>query len=599
MAESGEQIKWFTDWNYIRFSWEVVSQSIEDNNSRISWKVEHVATSDGYISANSNQTGYVTVGTSSSTIKYSMAIGNNSTVLLGSGTTKYTHNADGTASLVCTVKLPIKITFSGEYIERVDMTFSIQPPQITKASQPSCITWPEHTQDVGEFGDTISIHMNRLDSSFTHTVRYQFGNLSGTIATNVGTGTTWTIPLSFMDLLPKSLSGSGTIYVDTYSGSTLVGTKYCGFTATVPASIKPTCSITLEDINNIDDIYGSPVQALSQIKVTVNATLAYSSPIASYSIQIDGKNYNTKTATTEVLRTAGDSPVTVKVVDQRGRSATASYTMKVQAYTAPSIPQLVVHRCDANGTENPQGEYVKATFDAVVTSLNSKNTATYTLRYKKSTEDDYTEYVFTAFKNIYTLSDKTHIFAADANHSYDVGLVAADRHNTTSRYTSASTAFTLINWGQDGTSMAIGKVAEKANTLEIALDVEFIGKVSGAIFDAIYPVNSIYISYSHTNPSTLFGGTWERLTDGFLWATRSTDIIGQIGGTKEVTLTVDQIPAHSHGSVYSGNASGTKNHAWLASGGSSMAYGTISTGGGQAHNNMPPYIQVSIWRRTA
>ena len=90
------------------------------------------------------------------------------------------------------------------------------------ASQPSCITYPNHTQNVGSFGDTISIHMNRKSSEYTHTVRYAFGNLSGTCIdadtgkaatglTAVTNGFRWTIPESFMELLPTATSGSGTI----------------------------------------------------------------------------------------------------------------------------------------------------------------------------------------------------------------------------------------------------------------------------------------------------------------------------------------------------------------------------------------------------
>jgi hypothetical protein len=114
-----------------------------------------------------------------------------------------------------------------------------------------------------------------------------------------------------------------------------------------------------------------------------------------------------------------------------------------------------------------------------------------------------------------------------------------------------------------------------------------------------YPVGSIYIAYNHTNPGTLFGGTWVRIENAFLWGVDSSGTIGQTGGERAHKLTVDELPSHTHGSVYSGNAAGTKTHAWLASGGSSMAYGTVATGGGEEHNNMPPYIQVSIWRRTA
>lgn len=120
------------------------------------------------------------------------------------------------------------------------------------------------------------------------------------------------------------------------------------------------------------------------------------------------------------------------------------------------------------------------------------------------------------------------------------------------------------------------------------------------ILDSLMPVGFVLTLYSHADPNTMYPGTtWVRLSGGFLWASQAGDIIGQTGGAKEVTLTIDQLPVHSHGSTYSGNVSGTKTHSWLASGGSSMAYGAVSTGGGAAHNNMPPYIQVSMWRRTA
>jgi hypothetical protein len=157
-----------------------------------------------------------------------------------------------------------------------------------------------------------------------------------------------------------------------------------------------------------------------------------------------------------------------------------------------------------------------------------------------------------------------------------------------------------MNWGSDGTSMGIGKVAEKAGTLQIALDTEFIGKVTGSIFDALLPVNSIVIRYDHINPGTLYPGTtWVRIYGAFPWFTDAAGQIGLTGGERNVTLTVDQIPAHSHGSVYSQHSTGTKDKAWYNASGTSVAYGPVSTGGGQAHNNMPPYIQLSAWRRTA
>lgn len=125
-----------------------------------------------------------------------------------------------------------------------------------------------------------------------------------------------------------------------------------------------------------------------------------------------------------------------------------------------------------------------------------------------------------------------------------------------------------------------------------------------SILDFIYPVGSIYMSYSHNNPAVMFGGTWTRLTGGFLWASQNGDIIGQTGGEKTHTLTVNELPAHTHTVAVANTASGSNtasNMARYNSNASSYIGSVISTstGGGAAHNNMPPYIQVSIWRRTA
>jgi hypothetical protein len=599
MASSGYVSRRVTDWNTLYFYWSIRNQSAANNRSVVEWSMYMTASNYGQINSTAPKDWAVTVnGQKYSGTNY-VGMSANSQKTLAEGSTAIDHDADGTKSFSFSFSQQINILFDGAEVTTITGSGTGTLDTIPRASQPSCVTWPEHTQNVGEFGDTISIHMNRKSSEYTHTVRYAYGSLTGTIATGVTTGTTWAIPLSFMDLIPNATSGSGTIYVDTYVGSTLIGTKYCGFTATVPGSVQPSCSLTLEDTTGIDDIYGSPVQGLSKIKITVNTTPAYSSPFVSYAVSANGASYSTAVSTTGVLKNAGDSPVTATVKDKRGRSGSASYTMKVQAYTLPSISKLVVRRCNEDGTENEQGDFIRVVFSAAITSLNSKNTAAYTLRYKKSTDSSFTQVSLGSLANVYTVTDGSYIFAADGSSSYDVEVEAKDRHGTETRATSASTAFTLMNWSADGTGMGIGKVAEKSGTLQIALAVELIGEARKSIADIVYPVGSIYIAYNHIDPGTLFGGTWARMTDGFLWASRPTDIIGQTGGEKTHALTEAEMPAHSHGSVYTQHVSGVKAYAWYTTGGSSLGYGPVSTGEGEAHNNMPPYIQVSIWRRTA
>ena len=576
---------------HLIFSWEEASQSVADNTTTISWSLKGGGSS-GYMYCGGFKVVIdgETVYSKDTDYRVQVYAG----TVIASGTKVITHNADGTRNFTASAQ-------AGIYTYAVNRsgsgTFTLDT--IPRASQPSLVTWPETTNDVGDFGTTISIHMNRNSDVFTHTVRYAFGSRTGTIATGVTTGTTWTIPLSLMDLLPESTSGSGLIYVDTYNGSTLIGTKYTGFTATVPGSVKPSCTFTLEDITGVDDIYGSPVKGLSKIKVVVTATKAYSSPIASTTIEANGVKYNGGTITTSALTKAGTSRVTVTVKDKRGRTGTATYDMNVQDYAAPAVTALTVLRCNQDGTANDQGGYIKATFTAAVSSMSSKNTATYRLRYKKASASSYTTVAFSDIANNFAPT-KSHIFVADGSSAYDVSVDAIDRHSTATRSASASTAFTLMNFHASGTGVGIGKVSEKENTMQIALDVEFLGAVTGAIFDAILPVGSMVLRYDHTNPGTLYPGTtWVRVENAFPWFTGSTGQIGLTGGEREVTLTTAQLPTHSHGSVYSQHASGTKDKAWYNTSGTSLAYGAVSTGGGEAHNNMPPYIQISAWRRTA
>lgn len=128
-----------------------------------------------------------------------------------------------------------------------------------------------------------------------------------------------------------------------------------------------------------------------------------------------------------------------------------------------------------------------------------------------------------------------------------------------------------------------------------------------------YPVGSIYISYSSTSPATLFGGSWTQLTAGrFLVAAGTGYTLTSTGGEATVTLTESQMPAHRHleyiesdGAARPINSSyglGSSSYGYnLKGSGNSSASGmlTESTGGSAAHNNLPPYMAVNMWRRTA
>lgn len=122
--------------------------------------------------------------------------------------------------------------------------------------------------------------------------------------------------------------------------------------------------------------------------------------------------------------------------------------------------------------------------------------------------------------------------------------------------------------------------------------------------DFFYPIGSIYMSVNSADPSELFGGTWELIPDRFLLGAGNDYNAGETGGEKTHTLTVSEIPSHNH-ELYGALTGETKaitntgnDWAQTTTGFSNNAY-IKKTGGGQAHNNMPPYLAVYIWKRIA
>ena len=150
----------------------------------------------------------------------------------------------------------------------------------------------------------------------------------------------------------------------------------------------------------------------------------------------------------------------------------------------------------------------------------------------------------------------------------------------------------------------------------------------------IYPIGSIYMSVNDVNPETIFGGTWEQIKDTFLLSAGDAYSAGSTGGEANHTLTINEIPSHTHGSKtltgawdsngltsvtsanHYANTSGIVSRSTRASGyfdntdrqEISNSYNRISinathehnsVGGNSSHNNMPPYLAVYMWKRIA
>ena len=123
------------------------------------------------------------------------------------------------------------------------------------------------------------------------------------------------------------------------------------------------------------------------------------------------------------------------------------------------------------------------------------------------------------------------------------------------------------------------------------------------VLNKLYPVGSIYISVNSTSPATIYGGTWEQLQNRFLLGAGSSYTAGTTGGEATHTLTVNEMPSHSH-KLVSNTSQGTSDAISIQStfpgtDNNVSTRNSSAVGGGQAHNNMPPYLVVYMWKRTA
>ena len=140
---------------------------------------------------------------------------------------------------------------------------------------------------------------------------------------------------------------------------------------------------------------------------------------------------------------------------------------------------------------------------------------------------------------------------------------------------------------------------------DLAADLGIGDDPSSSIADLVYPVGSIYMSVNSTDPAQLFGGTWTQLKDRFLLGAGSTYTNGSTGGEASHTLTVNEMPPHSHGQYVTvssgGSLSANCDYDSYVSGKARKSSQNVSTdpaGSGNSHNNMPPYLVVYMWERT-
>lgn len=393
-------------------------------------------------------------------------IGTNSTLLIFGKNYVVGHDDNGNKTVTISFKVDINVGGYGS----ATVSLSIPLPQIKRASTISDVT--------GTLGSAMTLDISRKDSSYTHNLKYEFGKLSGTIATGVGTSCSWTPPLSLATAMPNRTSDWGQIVLETYSGSTKIGQTNCILTLNVPTSMTPSLgSITLTDSNtavkNLLNTANTFAEIVSDIKVAFNsATGVQGSTITDYHAEIVNKNQSTNAnnGNLGLMKWNGSAQVKAWVVDSRGRSSNAVTTnITVLEYFLPTLTFTAIR-----GDTNQSSDKIVVSRTAKIAPLKIGNvqknsfklsfktapfgTTTYTSDTGAGVNDKVT--------NTLTNSKATLSGTFDIGKSYEVYGVLEDALTSSGTVKAPPVSPEKMVMGMAETAVSFGKYPENTNAVD-------------------------------------------------------------------------------------------------------------------------------------
>ena len=484
----------------------------------------------------------------------------------------------------------------------------------------------------------VELNWTIYDRSYTHTLAIQIDtNTVVTISDLVGvTGTnkqTVSLTTAQRSALLSAMSGVKTVTaaytLTTFSGSTQIGaaSSNTGTINTTESLSRPIFSeATLADTNAatvaLTGDAAQIVQSKSFLTVTCTpATAQNGAAIVQYRAVVAEKSVTSGTASISFGSVdTGARMVTVTAIDSRGYETSISLPITVLGYRDITLDAFLVRR--KNNVESTiQLDFSGSLSPVLVSGAAKNNFVRAQYRVKEATATSWSAYTVltgvTANSTGYSFSDDnwTELPAADA---YYVQILVEDK-------LSSDSETLYIHKGKPLVSFRPEKVGINTNDPQAALDVEGDAAISGALkvqgqplldylkaslTDYFLPVGFVLMTESaEFDPNTAYPGTtWERIKDRFILAAGDTYAAGSTGGAAEVTLTVDQMPAHNHKQSI-GNETGSSWARYLVYNESNNGFAwidadnpntvTSTVGGDQAHNNMPPYVAKYVWERTA
>lgn len=594
------------DGRYVQFNWNVASQNVTNNNTTINWSISAVGGKSSWYKSNPTS-----VYINGNRVYYNGTRVQQYKGTIASGSYTISHNSEGNASFSASVSSAIYSTSVN-----CNGSGSWSLPQIARASQPSCITRPNTTENIGNIGDTIMIYMNRHSSAFTHTVRYSFYDLNGTIATGVKDDCKWTIPDSFYSKMPNLNSSWGTIYADTYNGSTKIGTKSVKFTCNV-ANANPTINkIDYYDTNQKTTDITKDNQIIIrnnsklEFKLTNLSALKYATLSKAEillngitkSVTLSGSSVPSKIIDFGIVNSSSDLTATIVLTDSRGNKATYTKDITIVDWVQPSA----IISCQR---KNNYYSTTDLTVDGSISSINDKNVMKIQYQYKKTTDTNYS--------TLKTIQDNTQTsFDIDNNYAWDIRVIVSDMLGSTTYNVFVDKGIPIVYFDRLLSSMGVNCFPNEEKSF--LLNGEKVLTLNSA-----FPVGAVYITFDNNNPGNFLGGTWVQFGQGRTMIGQGTGNDGSTemsftasaqGGEYKHVLSLNEMPSHAHKPhgwniiTSKGANTGLHNLTYLGDNNRTGNVGTFRddyeqnrygsyVGNNEPHNIVQPYLVVFFWRR--
>ena len=479
MANSGSFSGSVCDGHYqVRVDWSA-AQSAANNTSTISATI-YLIIDSGWSLDISQRSNWIKInGTTYNFTTSAINKGGGTYTLATITSNAIKHNDDGTKTISMSFNFAMNATITGKgYFGSITGSKNVTLNTIARAST---ITSAANVT----LGNNCSVKWTPNSSSFRYKLKFVLGSYSSTTGyispstTSAYTYTEKQIPLSVAEQITNAKTGTMTVYLYTYNGSTQIGTSSSkSFTITIPenSSTKPTVSsVSTSLINSNAKLaeWNVAVAGYTKIRVVANANAKYNGKISSfkitggYSATVNGTSLD---YTGSKITTAGSKTFTVVAKDSRGYSSASVESSSIQfyAYSKPSISKFTVSRKTSETTK----VIVKANWS--YSKVNNKNSATAKLYYKRSTASSWTSYGdISSFQNTsLTLSN-----TFEDTYSYDFKVEITDAvGNTTKSETKITTAAVFLDFRAEGKGLGIGKIAE-TDSVEIALSPNAITSV--------------------------------------------------------------------------------------------------------------------------